>query len=96
MSSPSTGSVAIESNAASNDVSESLVALAKAGRPKGSTTQKKREDMKNYKECLNSITDSYHNELTLHKNQNKRLVKGFLEQLILQSLVLAAIFLWKQ
>jgi hypothetical protein len=82
LSSQSTGSIGIESNT-DNDASESMESLSKAGRPKGSTMQKKREDIKNYKECVNAIAEAYDNELTLH-NPEKRLAKGYLEQLILQ------------
>jgi hypothetical protein len=83
LSSPSTGSIGIESNTRDNDVSECMESLSNAGRPKGSTMQKKREDIKNYKECVNAIAEAYDNELTLH-NPEKRLAKGYLEQLILQ------------
>jgi hypothetical protein len=38
---------------------------------------------KNYKECVNAIAEAYDNELTLN-NPEKRLAKGYLEQLILQ------------
>ena len=45
--------------------------------------QKKREEIKNYKECVNAIAEACDNELTFH-NPEKRLAKGYLEQLILQ------------
>ncbi len=44
--------------------------------------QKKREDTSNYKECVSTISDAYGKELTLHKEQNKRLMKGQLEAVI--------------
>ena len=50
MSSPSTGS---DTNS-----------LSTAGRPKGSTNEKKREEIKNYKECINAVSQAYHSELT--------------------------------
>ena len=80
LSSPSTGSATIEITG-DNDVSEST---SKVGRPKGSTMQKKQEDIINYKECVNAIAEAYDNELTAYRSQNKRLVKGYLGQLILQ------------
>jgi hypothetical protein len=52
ISSPSNES---DTNESSN---ETMVSLPKAGRPKGSTHQKKRLDIKNYKKCINAITEA--------------------------------------
>jgi hypothetical protein len=68
MSSPSTGS---DTNS-----------LSTAGQPKGSTNQKKREDIKNYKECINAVSQAYHSELTHCKDQKKKVMGGFLAQVI--------------
>jgi len=50
ISSPSTGSHITNSTSGSQDLSESeaVVSSSKAGRPKGSTMQKKREDINSY------------------------------------------------
>jgi hypothetical protein len=64
MSSPSTGS---DTNS-----------LSTAGWPKGSTNQKKREDIKNYTECINAVSQAYHSELTRCKDQKKKVMGGFL------------------
>ena len=84
LSSPSTGSNTIESISGCNDLSEAMVTLPEAGRPKGSTDQRKREDIQNLNKCMHDITDSYETELTLRKGQNKRVKKGYMEQLILE------------
>ena len=55
---------------------------AKAGRPKGSTNQKKRDDVKKLKECVNAIAHAYNNEFTKQRRLWQKLVKGFLEQVI--------------
>ena len=68
MSSPSTGS---DTNS-----------LSTAGRPKGSTNEKKREEIKNYKECINAVSQAYHSELTHCKDQKKKVKGGFLAQII--------------
>jgi hypothetical protein len=57
---------------------------SKAGRPKGSTMQKKKEDVNNYKDCVNAITKEYYNKLTFHKENRQRLMKGLLEAIIEQ------------
>ncbi len=49
---------------------------------KGSTNQKKREHIKNYKECINSVSQAYHSELTHCKDQKKKVMGGFLVQII--------------
>jgi hypothetical protein len=46
--------------------------------------QKKKEDISNYKECVNAITEAYHKELTFHKDNQRRLMKGHLEAVIKQ------------
>jgi hypothetical protein len=46
--------------------------------------QKKKEDISNYKECVNAITEAYHKELTFHKYNQRRLMKGHLEAVIKQ------------
>ena len=76
-----------------------MVTLPKAGRPKGSTDQRKREDIQNLNKCMHDITDSYETELTLCKGQNKRVKKGYMEQLSREKkeeFGVAATFLWKQ
>ena len=62
----------------------STISSSKAGRPKGSTMQKKREDISNYKQCVNAITEDDHKELTSHKEIQWRLMKGRLEAVIKQ------------
>ena len=79
---PSTGSHITHGTAANQDLSEVMFSSSKAGRPKGSTMQKKREDMSNYKECVSVISEAYGKEHTLRKDQNKRLMKGYLEEVI--------------
>jgi hypothetical protein len=66
----------------SQDLLTATISSSKAGRPKGSTMQKKREDINNYKECVNAITEEYHNKLTFHKENRQRLLKGQLEAII--------------
>ena len=63
ISSPSNES---DTNESGNDT---MMSSPKAGRPKGSTNQKKRLDIKNYKECINAITEAYDSELTQCKDQ---------------------------
>ena len=70
ISSPSTESHITHSMAGIQDLSDTTVSSSKAGRPKGSTRQKKRANINNYKECVNAIADAYQNELSLHKDQN--------------------------
>ena len=82
LSSPSTESNTPESIPGRNHLLEDMVTLPKAGRPKGSTDQKKRADIKNFNQCINAITDSYKTELTLRRGENKRVQKGYLEQVI--------------
>ena len=82
VSSPSTGSNTTDSK--SQDLLIATISSSKAGRPKGSTMQKKREDINNYKECVNAITEEYHNKLTFHKENRRRLMKGHLEAIIEQ------------
>jgi hypothetical protein len=84
ISSPSTESHRTHSTTGIQDLSDTTVSLSKAGRPKGSTIQKKREDISSYRECVSAITEAYCNELTRHKEQNKRLMKGYLEEVIAQ------------
>ena len=62
----------------------STISSSKAGRPKGSTMQKKREDISKYKQCLNAITEEYHKELTSHKETQQRPVRGHLKEIIQQ------------
>ena len=76
LSSPSTESNTPESIPGRNHLLEDMVTLPKAGRPKGSTDQKKRADIKNFNQCINAITDSYKTELTLRRGENKRVQKG--------------------
>ena len=95
ISSPSTESHRTHSTTGIQDLSDTTVSLSKAGRPKGSTIQKKREDISSYRECVSAITEAYCNELTRHKEQNKRLMKGYLEEVMCRSkrsLVLVARF----
>ena len=82
ISSPSTGSNTTDSR--SQDILTATISSSKAGRPNGSTMQKKREDINNYKECVNAITEEYHNKLTFHKESRQRLMKGLLEAIIEQ------------
>jgi hypothetical protein len=84
ISSPSTGSNTTDSYTESQDLPQAMISSTKAGRPKGSTMQKKRDDINNYKECVNAIAEEYHNELTFHKEKSKRLMKGYLEAVIEQ------------
>ena len=65
ISSPSMWSNTTDSK--SQDLLTATKSSSKAGRPKGSTMQKKREDINNHKECVNIITEEYHNKLTFHK-----------------------------
>ena len=55
--------------------------LSKAGRPKGTTMAKAKEDAKNYDDYINAITYDYSTELT-KKTSNQRCARGFLEDLI--------------
>ena len=80
MSSPSTGSDTNEIVDETSD--ETLASLSTAGRPKGCTNQKKREDIKNYKECINAVSQAYHSELTRCKDQKKKVKGGFSAQII--------------
>ncbi len=66
------------------DLQTSTISSSKAGRPKGSTMQKKREDISKYKQCLNAITEEYHKELISHKETRRRLMSGHLEAVIKQ------------
>ena len=54
----------------------------KAGRPKGTTDEKKREDKKNHQACIDSIAYDFSTEQTAKKAVNKRCERGFLEALI--------------
>ena len=54
------------------------------GRPKGSTYQKKREGIKNFKEFIIAITEAYDNGLTQYKDQNKYVIGWYLKQVIKQ------------
>ena len=65
VSSPSTGSNTTDSK--SQDLLIATISSSTVGRPKGSTMQKKREDINNYKDSVNAITEEYHNKLTVHK-----------------------------
>ena len=80
ISSPSTGTNTTDSE--SQDLLTATISSSKAGRPKGSTMQKKREDISTYKQCVNAITEDYHKELTSHKEIQRRLMKGHLEAVI--------------
>ncbi len=84
ISSPSTEHHITHSMAGIQDLSDTMVSSSKAGRPKGSTIQKKREDISRYRECVSAVTEAYCNELTHNKEQNKRLMKGYLEEVIAQ------------
>ena len=46
-----------------NEIANEIMASSKAGRTKGGMHQKKREDIKNYKECINAVSQAYHSEL---------------------------------
>ena len=87
ISSPSTESHITHSMAGIQDLSDTTVSSSKAGRPKGSTHQKKREDMKNYQDCMNAITMAYSNELTQCRAQSKTVMQGFLKEVIEQKKV---------
>ena len=82
VSSPSSGHNSNDSNIGSDDIPETMILSSKAGRPKGSTVQKKRANIKSYGECVNAISQAYNIELTQHKEQKKRLMRGYFEQLI--------------
>jgi hypothetical protein len=82
VSSPSMGSNTTDNE--SQDLLTATNSSSKAGRPKGSTMQKKKEDVNNYKECVNAITKEYYNKLTFHKENRQRLMKGLLEAIIEQ------------
>ena len=82
ISSPSTGTNITDSE--HQDLLTATIWTSKAGRPKGSTMQKKKEDVNNYKECVNAITKEYNNKLTFHKENRQRLMKGHLEAIIEQ------------
>ncbi len=84
ISSPSTESHKMHSMAEIQDLTNTMASSSKAGRPKGSTIQKKREDISRYRECVSAVTEAYCNELTHNKEQNKRLMKGYLEEVIAQ------------
>ena len=80
ISSLSTGSNTTDGNNGSQDLLNAMISPSKAGRPKGSTNQKKRDDVKKSKECVNAIAHAYNNELTKQRGLQQKLVKGFLEQ----------------
>ena len=65
-----------------SDNDEAGVLLSKAGRPKGTTMAKAREDAKKYDYCVNAITYDYSTELTKKEASKQRYVRGFLEDLI--------------
>ena len=54
----------------------------KAGRPTGTTDEKRREDVKNFKDCISSIAFDFATEVTNRKAEKKRIAKGFLADLI--------------
>ena len=56
--------------------------FAVIGRPKGTTSVKKREDKDILKQCLNAIAYDYATKLTSCKAEKKRCKKGFLDELI--------------
>ena len=56
--------------------------IPKAGRPKGTTNARKRENTERYRQCAASITHDYSTTLTSNKLANKRTVKGYLNNLI--------------
>ncbi len=67
-----------------NELANEVMDSSEGGRPKGSTDQQKRVNIKNYKECLNAITLAYNNELTKCKAQSKTVKRGFLNEVIEQ------------
>ena len=71
-----------ESN--TNETANEITDPSQGGRPKGSTLQKKREDMKNYTDCMNAITMVYNNEPTQCRAQGKTVTRGFLKEVIEQ------------
>jgi hypothetical protein len=78
------------------DLQTSTISSSKAGRPKGSTMQKKREDISKYKQCLNAITEEYHKELISHKETRRRTIWKRSLSRRRRSLVLVIIFLQKR
>ena len=50
--------------------------LSKAGRPKGTTMAKAKEDAKKYDDYVNAITYDYSTELTKMKNIKAEMRKG--------------------
>jgi hypothetical protein len=70
-----------------NEVASEVMDSSKGGRPKGSTDQQNRDNIKNYKECLNAITLAYSNELTECRAQSKTVMRGFLTEVIEQKKV---------
>ena len=77
-----------------NEIANEIMDSSKAGRPKGSMHQKKREDIKNYNECVNAITKAYNNELTQCRDRSKTVLLGFLKEVIEQTKVEFSIRLW--
>ena len=56
--------------------------VPKAGRPVGTTNEKKREDAEKHKRCVNSIAYAYSTQVTVSKASKTRCPKGFLLDLI--------------
>ena len=52
--------------------------VPKAGRPVGTTNEKKREDAEKHKRCVNSIAYAYSTQVTVSKASKTRCPKGFL------------------
>ena len=63
-------------------VSEGAPTPAKAGRPKGSTDDKKRQDVKTLSDCIGSIAYNYSTEKQIISGQGKIVKRGFLTKLI--------------
>ena len=71
-----------DSHKSSSSGSQGSIATTKrfSGCPKGTTEEKKRQDKKQYNDCVSSICDVYANELT--KSKGKHMHKHFLDGLI--------------
>ena len=77
LTSPSTGGSSDLLDDEDTDEHEVMDCSARGGRPKGSTNQKKRDDVKKYKECVNAIAHAYNDELTKQRGLQQKLVKCF-------------------
>ena len=70
-----------------NEIANEIMDSSKAGRPKGSMHQKKREDINNYNECVNTSTKAYNNDLTQCRYQSNTVMRGYLKEVIEQKKV---------